>query len=90
MPRPYKSTPVFDEDSLPDAIRSEHRTKPGTWGLLRLLAGRATLVFVEPRREVEVTPDAPAEIPPQATHFVRLDGPVRLQIEFYREPPLGE
>jgi hemoglobin len=90
MPQPYKSTPVFDEDSLPDAIRSEHRTKPGAWGLLRVLAGRATLVFVEPRSEVEVTPDTPAEIPPQATHFVRLDGPARLRIEFYREPPLGE
>ena len=90
MPQPYKSTPVFDDKSLPDAIRSEHRTKPGTWGLLRALAGRAALVFVEPLSEVEVTPDNPAEIPPQATHFVRLDRPARLQIEFYREPPLGK
>lgn len=88
--RPYKTTPVFDEESLPDAIRSEHRTKAGTWGLLRVLDGRVTLVFIDPPREVEVTPDRPADIPPQETHFVRIDGPTRLQIEFYREPPLGE
>ena len=46
MPQPYKSTPVFDETTLPEAIRSEHRTKPGTWGLLRILEGKATLVFL--------------------------------------------
>lgn len=86
---PYKTTPIFDADSLPQAIRSEHRTKPGTWGLLRVLEGRATLVFIDPHREIEVTPEHPAEITPQATHFVRLDGPVRLQVEFYHEPPLG-
>jgi tellurite resistance-related uncharacterized protein len=38
-PEPYNSTPVFDEKSLPDALRNEHRTKSGTWGLLRVLEG---------------------------------------------------
>ena len=88
MPQPYKTTPVFDQDTLPEAIRSEHRTKPGTWGLLRILAGEATLVFTDPQREVPVSPDSPGEIPPQATHDVRLGGPVRLQVEFYPEPPI--
>lgn len=85
---PYKTTPVFDQDSLPDAIRTEHRTKEGTWGLLRVLEGAATLVFVDPPREVAVDPSSPGMIPPQMAHFVRLGGPVRLQVEFYREPPL--
>jgi len=86
---PYKSTPVFDENSLPQAIRSEHRTKPGTWGMLRVLEGHVTLVFTDPHHEIEVTPRHPAEIAPQATHFVRIDGPARLQVEFYHEPPSG-
>lgn len=88
MNEAYASSPVFDQDTLPEAIRTEHRTKPGTWGLLRVLEGRATLVFVDPPREQEVTPGNPAEIAPQATHFVRLDGPVRLQVDFHRERPL--
>ncbi|MFC3175436.1 DUF1971 domain-containing protein [Novosphingobium bradum] len=87
-PAPYKSTPVFDETTLPEAIRSEHRTKPGTWGLLRVLEGAATLVFTGSGREVAVAPGQPGVIPPQETHFVRLAGPLRCQVEFYREPPL--
>jgi tellurite resistance-related uncharacterized protein len=87
MSAPYKTTPVFDAKSLPVAIRSEHRTTAGTWGLLRVLEGRVTLVFIDPHHEVDVVPGHPAQIPPQATHFVRTDGPMRLQVEFYREPP---
>ena len=87
-PEPYQSTPVFDADSLPAAIRNEHRTKEGTWGLLRVLEGRVTLVFIDPAREVEVTPGNPAAIPPQAAHYVKLEGPMRMQVDFYREPPL--
>ena len=25
-PTPYKSTPIFDETTLPEALRTEHRT----------------------------------------------------------------
>lgn len=89
MSEPYKSTPIFDQDTLPEAIRNEHRTKPGTWGLLRVLEGQATLIFIDPRREQLVTPGNPAEIAPEAAHFVKLDGPVRLQVDFYRERPTG-
>ena len=87
-PQPYKITPVFDAQTLPAALRGEHRTKDGVWGLLRVLEGRVTLVFIEPRREVEVTPAHPAQIPPAAPHFVVTDGPMRMQVEFYRERPL--
>ena len=84
---PYRTTPVFDEDSLPDAIRNTHSTKAGVWGLLRVLAGRVRLVFHEPPRVVEVTPSEPAPIPPQADHHVEICGPMRMQVEFYRERP---
>lgn len=86
-PLPYKTTPVFDAQTLPQALRGEHRTKDGVWGLLRVLEGRVTLVFIEPRREVAVSPGHPAPIPPAAPHFVVVDGPMRMQVEFYREEP---
>ena len=89
MPTPYKTTPVFDQVSLPQAIRSEHSTKEGVWGLLRVLAGEVRLVFDDPPRVVQVTPDNPAPIPPQAVHHVEVDGPMRMQVEFYREYPLA-
>lgn len=87
MAAPYKCTPVFDESTLPAAIRSEHRTKPGTWGLLRVLEGQARLVFEGQAEPVLVTPGRPALIPPQAAHHVETMGPVRMQVEFYNERP---
>lgn len=86
--QPYKITPVFDEATLPEAIRNAHNTKAGVWGLLRVLEGEVRLVFHDPAREVRVTPDAPAPIPPEAVHHVEVDGPMRMQVEFYREPPV--
>lgn len=88
-PEPYKTTAVWDQDTLPQAIRNEHRTKEGAWGLLRVLEGKARLVFTQPARAVEVSPGQPGVIPPQEPHHVELDGPVRLQVEFYKEHPLG-
>lgn len=85
--QPYKSTPVFDEISLPEAIRNEHRTKAGTWGLLRVLEGQVDLVFLDPPSCIRVVPGKPAPIPPEAPHYVELDGPMKMQVEFYREPP---
>ena len=57
--------------------------------LLRVLEGDVRLVFHEPARVVVVTPDAPGEIPPQAWHHVEVTGPMRMQVEFYHEKPLG-
>jgi hemoglobin len=86
---PYKTTPVFDEQTLPGALRANHSTKAGVWGLLRVLEGEVRLVFDDPPREVRVAPGSPAPIPPEALHHVEVTGPMRMQVEFYREPPLG-
>lgn len=88
-PQPYKVTAEWDEVTLPTAIRQRHNTKAGVWGLLRVLEGHAALVFEDPARTVQVTPEQPAEIPPEQWHHVELDGPVRMKVEFYREKPLG-
>ncbi|WP_017671405.1 DUF1971 domain-containing protein [Blastomonas sp. AAP53] len=85
---PYASSPVFDEQSLPDALRNDHRTKDGTWGLLRVIEGEVRLIFTDPRREVLVTPDAPAPIAPLATHYVVPLGKMSMQVEFYRTEPV--
>ena len=88
-PEAYKTTPIFDEASLPGAIRNAHSTKAGVWGLLRVLEGEVRLVFHEPHREVRVTPESPAPIAPEAVHHVEVDAPMRMQVEFYRDEPAG-
>ncbi|WP_019054366.1 MULTISPECIES: DUF1971 domain-containing protein [Sphingomonadaceae] len=87
MSMPYAASPIFDEQTLPDALRNDHRTKTGTWGLLRVLEGEVRLIFTEPHTEHLVTPDTPAIIPPQATHYVVPVGAMRMQVEFWGERP---
>lgn len=86
--KPYASSLVFDEQTLPDALRNDHRTKPGTWGLLRVLEGEVQLIFLDPPSEHRVTPTSPAIIPPAATHHVVPLGRMTMQVEFYRERPV--
>ena len=87
---PYGASPIFDENSLPEKLRNEHSTKDGTWGLLRVLEGEVELVFIDPPSQRLVTVDDPAPIPPQSPHFVKLTGPMKMQVEFYREYPLSD
>ena len=87
MSKPYAASPIFDEHSLPDALRNDHRTKAGTWGLLRVLEGEVRLIFSEPHAELVVTPTHPAIIPPQETHYVVPLGTMQMQVEFFRERP---
>lgn len=88
MPKPYKVTPIWDETTLPAAVRGDHATKAGVWGLLKVLEGEVWLVFHDPLHRVHVTPGQPAPIPPQAVHHVETAGAMRMQVEFHREKPL--
>ena len=61
-PTPYRSTPVFDQDTLPAALQREHRTKPGVWGVVRVLEGSLTLTYVDPPSEEIVSPGKPGPL----------------------------
>jgi tellurite resistance-related uncharacterized protein len=86
-PAPYRTTPVFDETTLPAALRREHRTKPGVWGVIRLTEGRLRLCFADGTVERVLTPSEMGLILPEQTHFVEPLGPMRMQVEFYDAPP---
>lgn len=85
--KPYRSTPIFDQDSLPDALRREHRTKAGTWGAIHLLAGEIRLHFTDPPRTHHLTRDHPGVVAPEQPHWVEPIGPMRLRIDFHDGPP---
>jgi len=86
-PAPYSTTPVFDENSLPAALRSNHSTKAGAWGVIRVLEGQLRLVILDPPGETILTADRPGRLLPEQVHFVEPLGPMKMQIEFYRRPP---
>lgn len=87
MAEPYRSTPIFDETTLPEALRGHHQTKEGVWGVIKVLEGELALTYVEPRSEVLLTPGSPGLVSPRQTHFVTAIGPMRMQVDFYDEPP---
>lgn len=87
--KPYRTTAIFDEATLPAALRREHRTKAGAWGIIRVLEGELRLLFPDGRNEV-LGPGRPGLIRPEETHRVEPGGAMRMQVEFYdREPDIA-
>ena len=86
-PKPYRSTPVFDEATLPAALRREHRTKPGVWGVVRMIEGQLKLSFIDPPTEQILSPGSPGLLLPDQPHFVEPIGSMRMQVDFYDQRP---
>lgn len=87
MASPYRTTPIFDQDTLPAALRARHDTKEGVWGIIRVLQGSLKLTLLYPPGEQHLNPDNPGLIQPRQPHFVTPDGPMQMQVEFYTELP---
>lgn len=87
MIAPYRTTPVFDETTLPDALKREHRTRDGVWGVIRVLEGELKFVVAEGGVETILTPDRPGLVQPQQAHRVEPLSKLRMQIEFYDRDP---
>jgi tellurite resistance-related uncharacterized protein len=83
---PYRTTPVFDQDSLPTALRREHRTKAGVWGIVRVLDGQLQLQRAGGSAET-LDKATPGLIRPEEPHFVTPLGTMLMQVEFYDSPP---
>jgi tellurite resistance-related uncharacterized protein len=85
---PYRTTAIFDETTLPVALRREHRTKAGAWGVIRVLEGEVAYTIIEPFDEQRLSADRPGLILPDQAHFVTPVGPMRMQVEFYDHLPV--
>ncbi|HKU99396.1 MAG TPA: DUF1971 domain-containing protein [Vineibacter sp.] len=79
----YKRTPVFDQDSLPAALRRVHRTKRGVWALIHVLEGRLRYRILDPAREMTLIPGAPGVVRPEQPHEVEPLGAMRMFVEFH-------
>ena len=84
---PYRRTPVFDETSLPAALRAAHSTKAGVWGMVRVLLGRVRLTYVAQERALVLDPATPGPLLPQQVHYVEPLGPMQMFVEFYDRAP---
>jgi tellurite resistance-related uncharacterized protein len=77
----------FDATTAPAALQREHRIAARTWGRLRVLDG--SLLFTmetNPRMRMELQAGEAQSIPPNTSHAVRLEGPVRFAVDFLVDP----
>jgi len=80
--REYKRTATFTEETLPVALRKEHRTKAGAWARIVVTEGK---VEFHSRGRVRVLAAGDAGIvEPEVPHHVAPLGAVRLHVEFWR------
>ncbi|KSV64642.1 hypothetical protein N183_34740 [Sinorhizobium sp. Sb3] len=83
--RPYRSTPVFDKETVPKPLLQSYRLRPQTWAKLTVLEGLHYHLRSQPTIEVDAC--SPVIIPPDVPHHLQIVGPVKLQLHFYDHQP---
>lgn len=80
-----RTTPVFDETTIPPGLLAAHQVAAGVWGRLVVHAGAVTFMFEDQPNSVYVLDEGDSiVIGPQRPHRVVINGTVRLAIEFHR------
>lgn len=86
--KPYRRTATMTDTTIPAALRRDHDTKPGTWGLIHVTQGRLRYRITDPRRaplDMLLTPEtAPGIVEPTILHCVEPVGAVAFHVEFWR------
>jgi ferredoxin len=80
-----RTTPEFDEHTVPVALLSAHRVADDVWGRLVVRVGSLRFVFehaIDAGRTVHA--GETQTIPPSVPHHVEVIGPVRFVVEFHR------
>ena len=80
-----RTTPTFDEKSVPPALLAAHQVAEGVWGRLIVESGGLTFCFEDSDEAPRVVRMGEhVVIPPACPHHLEIDGPVRFAIEFHR------
>ena len=90
MAAPYRSTAIFDETTLPAALRGEHRTKQGVWGVIRVIEGELRLRLLDQGTDLILAAGRVGVVRPEQPHSVTPLGHVRMRVEFYDQAPDSE
>ena len=80
-----RTTPVFDNHTVPAGLLRAHRVADNVWGRLVVHTGRVTFVFDdEPDQPISVAAGETVAIPPARQHHLALDEPATFVVEFHR------
>lgn len=82
-----RTTPTFDNGSVPQGLLAAHRVADGVWGRLIVHTGSVAFVFEDqPDTPIIVAAGGHIAIPPARPHHLELDEPATFAVEFYRPP----
>lgn len=89
-----RTTPEWTADTLPRALRRDHRVASGVWGRVRVLDGSVRFHFTDSTAGAHPGPAEPVTlragdtqpIPPDRLHRLEPIGPVRLVVDFFVAP----
>ncbi|MEI2298816.1 DUF1971 domain-containing protein [Ensifer sp. MJa1] len=84
--QPFRSTPVFNEHTIPAPLRQAHSLRPGAWAKLSVLEG-VLKYCLPPQPAAELAAATSVVIPPELAHHLEIVGPVRCQLHFYDHEP---
>jgi len=80
-----RTTPLFDETSVPAGLLKAHQVAAGVWGRLVVESGTLDFVFEdEPSNFRRLVAGDHQVIPPERPHHVQLVGAVTFCVEFHR------
>jgi tellurite resistance-related uncharacterized protein len=80
-----RTTPVFDNDTVPAGLLRAHRLANDVWGRLVVMSGVLGFVFDDDLGEaVTLTAGCTVTIPPERPHHVDLRGYSTFTIEFWK------
>lgn len=80
----YKTTPEFNEDTIPEGFKRNHKTAANIWGRIVVHEGKLRYVIESPQKEEHILmPGMPGIVEPQCPHHVVNIGLVRFSVEFY-------
>ena len=80
----YSRSPTFDENTVPAALRKDHQTKAGVWGVITVLSGTLRYRIKPTGFETTLTPGKPGIVEPEVLHSVEPIGPVSFYVAFHR------
>ena len=86
-PQPTRSTAVFNAETLPAALRREHKTAAGVWARIEVLEGQVRYEIFDPPSVAILEPGTPGRVTPTQPHQVLPCGRMRMRIDFYDRDP---
>ena len=83
----YTSSPEYTNQTMPEGLSRDHRTRAGTWGRIVVRDGKLMYSLIDPKVPAWVLrPGIDGIIAPGLSHWLAARGDVRFVVEFLRLP----